>query len=212
MTGGPRGPDDTPPNIWKYDGPALKTNCFNIWLTTVDVHQDFNDAAIVTIYKGKIDRTKCGNHIKIALLSIARKLLAKILQFWLQIMRHPALESVWVQNQQIHSWYETFVDFSMAFDIVHRETLWKILSLYDCLKTFIRVIQSFHDGMAASICCDDGCLDPFSVRHNVKQRCHLAPILFTIFLAAVLKNMWVDLDDLYIWTKSDGDLFSIRCL
>ena len=69
-----------------------------------------------------------------------------------------------------------FVDFIKVFDIVYRETLWKILSLYGCLKTFIRVIQSFHDGMAARIFCGDRYLDPFSIRHGVKQGCVLEPI------------------------------------
>ena len=106
----------------------------------------------------------------------------------------------------------TFVDFSKAFDTVDRDTLWKLLSRYGCPQIFIRVLRSFHDGMTASICCGDGCSDPFSVGHGVKQGCVLAPTLFTIFLAAVLKSMPEELGDLYIRTRSDGDLFNLRRL
>ena len=40
--------------------------------------QDFKDALIVIIYKKKGERSDCGNHRGIALLSIAGKILAKI--------------------------------------------------------------------------------------------------------------------------------------
>ena len=46
----------------------------------------------------------------------------------------------------------------------------------------------------------------------MKQGCVLAPTLFTIFLAAVLKSMPEELGDLYIRTRSDGDLFNLRRL
>ena len=106
----------------------------------------------------------------------------------------------------------TFVDFNKAFDRVSRKTLWKLLSRYSCTQTFIRVLRSFHDVMTARICCVNGCLDPFNVSHVVKQGCVLAPTLFTIFLAAVLRSMAEELGDLYIRTRSDGDLFNLRRL
>ena len=45
----------------------------------------------------------------------------------------------------------------------------------------------------------------------MKQGCFLAPTLFTIFPAAVLKSMPEELGDL-IRTRSDGDLFNLRRL
>ena len=136
-------------------------------------------------------------------------MLAKILQFQLQTLAEdilPESQCGFSTNKSTHNiiltlrqlqekcaeqrqqFIVTFVDFSKALDTFHRETLWKILSLYGCPKTFIRVIQSFHDGMTSSICCGDGCSDPFSVGHGVKQGCVLAATIFTIFLAAVLKK------------------------
>ena len=71
--------------------------------------------------------------------------------------------------EQFQPFIVTFVDFSKAFDTVDRDTLWKLLRRYGCAQIFIRVLRSFHDGMTVSICCGDGCSDPFSVGHGVKQ-------------------------------------------
>ena len=46
----------------------------------------------------------------------------------------------------------------------------------------------------------------------MKQGCVLAPTLFTIFLAAVLKSMPEELGDIYIRTRGDGDLYNLRRL
>lgn len=63
----------------------------NIWSTTAEVPQDFKDATIVTIYKRKGDRAECGNHRGISLLSVAGKILAKILQHRLQSLAEDIL-------------------------------------------------------------------------------------------------------------------------
>uniref|UniRef100_A0A3B3HTA8 Reverse transcriptase domain-containing protein n=1 Tax=Oryzias latipes TaxID=8090 RepID=A0A3B3HTA8_ORYLA len=232
------GPDGIPPEVWKYGGPALTEHLLqlfcNIWsTTTAEVPQDFKDAIIVTIYKRKGDRAECGNHRGISILSVAAKILAKILQFRLQTLAEdilPESQCGFRANRSTHDMIftlrqlqekcaeqrqpliVTFVDFSKAFDTVHRETLWKLLSRYGCPQTFIRVLRSFHDGMTASIRCGDSCSDAFSVGHGVKQGCVLAPTLFNIFLTAVLQSMPEELGDLFIRTRSDGDLFNLRRL
>ena len=142
----------------------------NIWTTTAEVHQDFKDATIVTIYKRKGDRAEFGKNRGITFLSIAGKLLAKNLQFWLQTLTEdilPESQCGFRTNKSTHDmtftlrqlqekcaeqrqqFIDSFLDFSKGFDKVHRETLWEILSLYGCLKTYIRVIQSFHNGITA---------------------------------------------------------------
>lgn len=170
---------------------------------TAEVPQDLKDAIIGTIYKRKEDRAECGNHRGISLLSVAGKILAKILQFRLQPLAEVILpesqcgfranrstqDMIFTLRQlqeksaeQRQPFIVAFVDFSKAFDTVHRETLWKILSCYGCPPTFIRVLRSLHDGMTASICRGDGCSEPFRVGHGVKQGCVLAPTLFIFSL------------------------------
>ena len=47
------GPDNIPPEVWKYGSLALRSQLLqlfcNIWKTTAEVSQDFKDATIVTI-------------------------------------------------------------------------------------------------------------------------------------------------------------------
>ena len=49
------------------------------------------------------------------------------------------------------------------------------------------MIQQFHDGMRACVQPDNGvCSDWFEVRQGRRQGCVLSPLLFNIFVAAVL--------------------------
>ena len=52
----------------------------------------------------------------------------------------------------------------------------------------LAVIRHFHDGMQACVRLDDGeCSDKLDVRQGLRQRCVFAPLLFNIFLTAVLR-------------------------
>eukprot|EP00795_Rhopilema_esculentum_P004053 gene4053-20229_t len=89
------GADGIPPEVWTYGEPALRNQLLqlfcNIWSSTAEVPQDFKEATIVTIYKRKGDRAECGNHRGISLLSVAGKILAKILQFRLKTLAEDIL-------------------------------------------------------------------------------------------------------------------------
>ena len=76
-------------DIWRTgtEKQLLQLFC-NIWSTTAEVPQDFKNA---TIYKRKRDRAECGNRRGISLLSVAGKILAKILQFRLQTLAEDIL-------------------------------------------------------------------------------------------------------------------------
>lgn len=76
------GQDRISAHIWKSGGQNLKRDLpglYNVCWTNVYVPQDFRDAAIVTIHKKRGLRSECGNHSGISLLSIAGKILAKII-------------------------------------------------------------------------------------------------------------------------------------
>jgi len=67
--------------VLKYGGTSLKENFLELYNTCLEkmaLPQDFKDALIVTIYKKRGERSECGNHRGISLLSIAGKILAKI--------------------------------------------------------------------------------------------------------------------------------------
>ena len=81
-----------------------------------------------------------------------------------------------------------FVDLTKAYDSVHRTLLWAVLARFGVPPEMLAVIRHLHDGMRARIQTDDGeCSDWFCVEQGLRQGCVLAPLLFNIFFAAVLR-------------------------
>ena len=76
------GPDGIPAEVFKRGG-YLLTRRLHLLICTIWEHvtipQDWKDANIVVIYKNKGDRAVCGNSRGISLLSIAGKVLSKIM-------------------------------------------------------------------------------------------------------------------------------------
>lgn len=67
-----------------------------------------------------------------------------------------------------------FIDTEKAFDRVHRERLWKILSAYVCSEKFIRIFKAFYNNFACSVI-DDNKLATGSasqVEYDKELSCH----------------------------------------
>ena len=47
--------------------------------------------------------------------------------------------------------YMTFVDLTKAFDTVSRDGLWKIMAKFGCPPRYIGMVRQFHDGMQARV-------------------------------------------------------------
>ena len=47
--------------------------------------------------------------------------------------------------------YISLIDFSKAFDSVHRETLWKKLMAYGISESFVHIIKSNYEGFTCSV-------------------------------------------------------------
>ena len=76
------GPDNIPPEVIKYGGCALHRRLHNFildcWCAKC-LPQQWKDANIILVHKQKGDRAECGNSRGISLLSVAGKVLAKIM-------------------------------------------------------------------------------------------------------------------------------------
>ena len=197
--------------------------------------QDFRDASIVHLYKNKGNRQFCDNHRGISLLSIAGKILARVLLN--RLMSHlekgilpesqcgfrkerGTIDMVFAARQlqekcqeQNISLYSTFVDLTKAFDTVSREGLWKIMAKYGCPEKFISLVRQFHDGMLARVQDNGETSEPFPVTNGVKQGCVLAPTLFSLVFSAMLTDAFQYSDvGISIRYRYDGSLFNLRRL
>ena len=79
--------------VYKHGGTTLVRHLHRIFLKiwkNAEVPQEQKDASIVTIFK-KGSRTECGNYRGISLLSIAGKILAKVLVNRLQPLSESAV-------------------------------------------------------------------------------------------------------------------------
>ena len=150
---------------------------FNIMLHQECIPQEFKDASLVHLYKRKGNRRCCDNHRGISLLSIAGKILARVLLN--RLLKHleqdllpesqcgfregrGTIDMIFAARQlqekcqeQHRDLYTTFVDLTKAFDTVSRDGLWKIMAKFGCPDKFIALVRSFHDGMQVRVQ-DDG--------------------------------------------------------
>ena len=234
------GPDGIPAEILKQGG-YLCTRAIFHFIADVWKHgavpQQWRDANIVTIYKGKGEKSVCGNSRGISLLSVAGKVLAKVMLCRLirSVTEHLLPESQCgfrknrstvdmifttrqlqekcrEQHQDLHM---AFVDLSKAFDTVNRDLLWAVLLRVGCPQRFVNILQSFHEGMMAQVTTGGQESRPFKVCTGVRQGCVLAPVLFNIFLMSVTWLLHKEVEGssgVLVDYRLDGNLFNIRRL
>ena len=224
------GKDGIPAEVYK----ALSDEALQAW-EEEEMPADLRNATIVALYKNKGSRTDCGNYRGIALLSIAGKILARIILNRLissvaeknlpesQCGFRPKRSTVdmvftvrQVQekcHEQNMNFYSVFIDLTKAFDTVNREALWIILRKLGCPAKFTTLIRLFHDDMTGEVLSDGEPSESFCISNGVKQGCVLAPVLFNLFFTQVLLHAVEDLDlGVYIRYRLDGSLFDLRRL
>ena len=161
------GSDAIPTKIYKAGGPPVAeklTELFHIMWRKVAIPQEFKDATIIRLFKRKGNPQVCDNHRGISLLSIAGKILARVLlnrlnehlersghlpesQFGFRKNRG-TIDMIFTARQlqekcqeQNVDLYMTFVDLTKAFDTVSREGLWKIMAKFGCPAKFIAMVR-----------------------------------------------------------------------
>ena len=232
------GMDGIPAEFFKTAGPVA-LNTFHAILVSIweeeDMPDEFKDATIVTLFKNKGSKTDCGNYRGISLLSIAGKILARIILnrlvtniaeenlpeaqcgfrpgrsttdmiFTVRQVQEKCIE----QNMDL---YVTFIDLTKAFDTVNREALWDILAKLGCPRKFVNLIRLFHNNMSGLVLSGGETSETFNIANGVKQGCVLAPVLFNLFFACVLDHAGRDLEHgVFLKYRLDGSLFDPRRL
>ena len=224
--------------MFKADGETLITHLtrmFQVFWVNGQLPRDLRDANIIHLYKNKGDRSSCDNHRGISLLSIAGKILARIMLN--RITKH-ILDDVVSESQcgfrkqrgtvdmvfairqlqekcveQMQDLHLLFIDLTKAFDTVNRAALWAILRKLGCPPRFAQIIRSFHDGMFCRVIENGDASDPFPVSNGVKQGCVLAPTLFSLLFTQMLSAALSQTEaGVKIHYRTDGDFFNLRRL
>ena len=223
--------------MFKAGGPALVKSLTEFLCHCWDdgeLPQDLKDARIVHLYKGKGDKSSCDNYRGISLLSIAGKILSKVI---LNRLSKHLLDEIVPESQcgfrknrgtvdmifasrqvqekcreQNKDLYMLFVDLTKAFDTVSRPGLWNILPRLGIPPRMVKIIQSFHDGMKARLVSSDESND-FPVTNGVKQGCVLAPTLFSFIFSMMLLSAFKESDPgVEITYRTDGGIFKTQRL
>ena len=72
------------------------------------------------------------------------------------------------------------------------------------------MIEALHTGMMANVSVGGEVSESFRVTNGVKQGCVLAPTLFSIFLSAMLDDVFRDMGDgVYLQSRQSADLFNV---
>ena len=212
------------------------TGIFQSFWRKGELPRDLKDANIMHLYKNKDDKSVYDNHRGISLLSIAGKILARVLLN--RIIEH-LVDSVVSESQcgfrknrgtidmifavrklqencveQHQDLYMLFIDLTKAFDTVSRPGLCRsILAKLGCPPNFIRMVRFFHDGMMARVIHDGVVSEPFPVTNGVKQGCVLAATLFSLLFAEMLSSSLANTDaGITIRYRTDGRFFDLRRL
>jgi len=76
------------------------------------------------------------------------------------------------------------------------------------------VVKSLHDGMEARVLDQGSFSATFIVSNGIKQGCVLAPTLFSIMFAMLIRDAFHETDDagIYLKYRTDGGMFNLRRL
>jgi len=96
-----------------------------------------------------------------------------------------------------------YIDFRKAFDSEWREGLWRVLlhlGYTEKLHNLVKILESVHEGTFSVVWSVQCLSDRFETTVGVMQGCVLSPLLFNVFLEAIIGREIAD--------KSEGVVIS----
>ena len=234
------GPDGLPIEILQSLGPSNTWNkllsFFNEYLESGEVPNELKDVIISPLYK-KDDSRCMDNYRGISLISHHGKLLEKLVTNRLTSIAEkrgwlPESQNGFRENRStVHSIFvsrmlaslcrekgvqlsKVYIDFVKAYDKVNQELLWVVLTKRGVPPKLVQLIKSFHKGSMASVKIDGILSKLFELKMGLKQGSVIAPLLFNIFLGAIIENIHERVSELGVKLKfkSDSNIFDVTKL
>ena len=84
--------------------------------------------------------------------------------------------------------YINFVDFKKAFDMVDRNTLWKVLRHYGLPIKIVNTIQGLYKNTKCQVIHQSALSPSFNVDTGVRQGCLLSPLIFSVVIDWIMRT------------------------
>ena len=208
------GSDGLVGELLKYGGSGmvdLLQQLFSVIWREEIVPPQWREGLIVNLFK-KGDKEDPGNYRGITLLSVVGKVFCKILND--RLVKHldegqalhegqagfrkkrSCIDNVYTLNEIVQGrlregkkTYAFFLDDQKAYDTVWRNGLWVKLWDLGVRGRMWRVIKRMYEASRSAVLLDGEKSASFSVEQGVAQGCSLSPILFSVFINDLLKEV-----------------------
>ena len=209
-TGGDNLPGEVEKFLYTETMLDLLLSEFNRALASGEAKQEWKDVVIAVLHK-KGDKGLCDNYRGLSLINHTGKMLERLLQNRLlpfalrrgliprgqfgflagvgaadaQGLASHLADSASAQGLRT---FRVFIDLTKAYDKVDREALWVIMGNAGVPPLFLALVKDLHTGAMATIKQGATLSTPFLLQRGLKQGSVFAPLLFNIFLGAVLHS------------------------
>ena len=175
---GSRNLQNFPGKMLKYGEPLTSSAflpLFELIWNTEEIPENWRRGIILPLYKGKGDRSECGNYRDIILLSVPGKVFARVLLERMRPIIHAKRRSeqsgitsgrstvdrilalcVLAQTRQEYRQplYAAYIDLKAAFDSVDRDALFKLLEIIGIPLKLIRLFRGLYTETVSCVRCE----------------------------------------------------------
>lgn len=218
------GIDEVTVELIKFGGPALQDSVFNIistmWSDAANAppgqeaatwHEHVVTGVCIPVFKNKGDRNDRNNYRNLVMLSIAAKLVARIVASRLSVWAEPLLseeQNGFRQTRGIDDAHQlarriieevviskhdktvaiTCFDIKRAYTRVCRSALWILLARLGVPIPFLQVLKALHEHTKLQVFIHNGYSSSWLTDRGLREGCPSSPILFNLFHTFIMRT------------------------